>query len=126
MNECKPMKIYVAGPYSSEIKEETEKNVKHALDVGIHLYEKGHYPYIPHLTHYLDIQSRKTRPRPLTWLDYMSNDMAWLQIADAMFFIGRSRGADIEYNIARDIGIKIYTNISDVPDSFSKRPEVRI
>jgi hypothetical protein len=126
MSESKPMKIYVAGPYSSGIKEETEKNVRHAIDVGIRLYEKGHYPYIPHLTHYVDIQSKKTRPRPLTWPDYMSNDIAWLQTADAMMFIGRSRGADIEYGIACELGLKIYTDMAAVPDSYLKRPEVRI
>ena len=45
------LKIYIAGPYSADTKEESLKNTKVVIDTAIELFQKGHYLYAPHPTH---------------------------------------------------------------------------
>ena len=49
------MHIYVAGPYSGASASEVERNVRTAIAAGVEIIRRGHYPYIPHLTHYVDL-----------------------------------------------------------------------
>ena len=119
-----PLRIYVAGPYSADTLARKTANVKKAIDVGIGLYLRGHFPFIPHLTHYVDLEA-KSRGTPVTWNEYMATDLAWLRFADAMFFIGRSKGADIEHTEALRMGIPIFYDIDKVPCiPFKERKEV--
>lgn len=110
----KPEMIYISGPYTADTLTERIANVEKAMAVGIILYKKGHCPFIPHLTHYLDLEATK-RGTPVLWSEYMTTDLAWLHAADAVFFIGRSRGADMEYTEAIRHHIKIYYDIATVP-----------
>jgi len=50
----KTLKIYIAAPYSAETKEERAKNVESAIDAALALFKKGHFPYVPHLTYWVD------------------------------------------------------------------------
>lgn len=110
-SEKKGMRIYVAGPYTASHSRDIQKNVNKAIDIGIELVRKGHYPYIPHLTHYIDI-----RPHcDLDWKDYMRLDDKWLEACDALYYISSSKGADIELLAAKKRGLKIYTSLEDVP-----------
>lgn len=114
-NEIKPLRIYIAGPYTACTKWNIERNVRTAIDVGIALFKKGHFPFIPHLTHYVDIRAYNTG-FPITWKEYMARDLAWLEVADALFFVGESKGADMELEAARALGINIYYTLSEVPN----------
>ena len=109
-----PLRIYVAGPYTGETDAAKAWNVGRAIDVGIVLYMRGHYPLIPQLTHHVALQATGRRP-PLDWDDYMRCDLSWLTVAEAMFFIGPSRGADIEHREALKRGMKIYYEFDEVP-----------
>jgi hypothetical protein len=119
----KGQKIYVAGPYTADIQQDIERNVRTAIDIGIALLKKGHFPFIPHLSHYVDIRALNTGS-PLTWEEYMMQDLAWLEVADALFFMGESKGADIELEAARVRGLNIYYKLSEVPDVYSKSYEI--
>jgi len=55
----KQMRIYVAGPYTAGTNDERLKNVKRSIDTAISLYEKGHAPYVPHLTHLIDERAKE-------------------------------------------------------------------
>lgn len=118
----KRQKIYVAGPYTAATQWNIERNVQIAIDVGIALFEKGHFPFIPHLTHYVDIRAHNTGC-PLTWNEYMARDLAWLEVADAFFYIGESKGADIELEAARSMGLDLYYTLFEVPDVRGTRHE---
>lgn len=109
-----PLRIYLAGPYTAATLAGKTANVKKAIDVGIVLYLRGHYPLIPHLSHFIDLEA-KSRGTPLGWSEYMSTDIAWLRFADAMFFIGPSPGANVEYKEAKKHDMKIYYDIAKVP-----------
>lgn len=113
--EQKPLRIYIAGPYTASTKYDVEKNVTKAIDVGLALFKKGHFPFIPHLTHYVEIRGKECGNVP-TLAEYMMCDLAWLGVADALYFIGRSRGADIELEAAYEDGLDIYYTLSEVPD----------
>lgn len=78
------------------------------------MYQKGHHPFIPHLTHYLALEAVGRHPL-LEWADYMRCDLSWFPTADAMFFIGRSPGVDIERKEARKHGMQIFYAVDDVP-----------
>jgi hypothetical protein len=116
-NECKPLRIYIAGQYTAPTIEEIQENVNMAIEVGISLYEKGHFPLIPHLSHYVD--TYKLTSFRLTWNDYMRCDLSWLSVADAMFFMGHSTGADVELEAGKEAGLKIFYYLEDVPRGIS-------
>ena len=84
-----------------------------AIDAGIKLLQKGHLPYIPHLTHWVDKRAQELGIN-FTWEDYMNYDDKWLQLCDAILYLGSSTGADIELQRAKDLGLKIYYNIKDI------------
>jgi hypothetical protein len=88
--EC--MKIYVAGPYTGSTMEEIEENVWRAIEAGLRIWKKGHYPYIPHLTHWPD-QYAKEQNIPMDWSDYMKWHAPWVDYCDALFLLAESKGA---------------------------------
>lgn len=108
-------KIYIAGPYSSPSQSLRQKNVDQAIKVAVELLEKGHYPFVPHLTHYVDEWTRNSGIE-LSWEDYIAWDVVWLQECDALYYIGPSRGADLEREIAEFLGMPIYESLDDVPE----------
>lgn len=95
----KSLKIYIAGPYSADTMEGKLNNTNKAIDIGIQLYKKGHYPYIPHLTHWIDLRSKEINI-DLAWEDYIKWDLKWLDTCDALLYLGKSKGADIELEYA--------------------------
>ena len=108
------LKIYVAGPYTGKTKADIEWNVRRATETAVILFMKGHFPFVPHLSHYI-AKAAEGRHPPLTWDDYMARDLAWLTSADALFFIGHSPGADIELKEAKKEGLKVFYNFDEVP-----------
>ena len=109
----KRLKVYVAGPYSAPTLKEREANVSCAIVAGISLFEKGHFPFIPHLSHFVDICTEN-----LKWENYMQCDLAWLEVADAMFFIAPSPGANFERKYAENLGLEIFYYLEDVPEGI--------
>lgn len=111
------MKIYVSGPYTANTIEQMETNVAKAIDAGLALYQKGHYPYIPHLTHYIDNRAKETRIS-MSWEDYMEWDKSWLVECDAILYLGNSKGADIELELAKNLKKVVYTSVESVPKTI--------
>ena len=99
-------RVYVAGPYSKGSKEE---NAKHAIEVGDIISYHGMTPFIPHLSHFWDLQC----PHPYQfWLDY---DYEWLPLCDAVYRIqGRSSGSDAEVELAGKLGIPVFHSLTDL------------
>ena len=94
-----PIKIYIAGPYTSAPK----RNVKRAIDVANIFLDVGLQPYIPHLTHYWH------KRYPNLWQRWLELDEAFLGVCDALYrFEGPSAGADSEVAFAKKKGIPCY------------------
>ena len=100
------MKVYVAGPYTLG---DTAINVANAIHTGDKLLEMGHYPYIPHLTHFWHLLSHKPHD---VWLDL---DLKFLAICDCLLRLpGKSEGANLEVFTAGKLNIPVYYDIKDI------------
>lgn len=109
------MKIYVAGPYTGSTLEEIEKNVQRAMEAGLRIWKKGHFPYIPHLTHWPDILSRELNIE-MDWEDYMKWHAIWVDYCDALFLLAESKGALLEHSRAQEDGKVIFHTLDEIPD----------
>ena len=101
------MRVYVAGPYS---KGDVAVNVREAIYAGNYIADLGHFPFIPHLTHFWHL----VQPHEYEfWLD---QDMEWLRVCDAILRLqGESSGADKEVAEAERLGLKIFHSVFDIP-----------
>ena len=108
------LKIYVAGPYTGSTMEEIEENVQRAMDAGLQIWKKGHYPYIPHLTHWPD-QRAKEQNIPMDWSDYMKWHAPWVDHCDALFLLAESKGALLEYDRAKKEGKEVFHSLEEIP-----------
>jgi hypothetical protein len=117
----KALRIYIAGPYTAQGKNGPAAHTKKAIEAGIAVFAKGHYPYIPHLTHYVDLRARQIG-RKLTWSDYITWDLPWLDLCDALLYLGKSRGADIELERAAKLKKKIFFSLSEISKVKRRKP----
>ncbi|MCE2464429.1 MAG: DUF4406 domain-containing protein [Dehalococcoidia bacterium] len=119
----KPLLIYVAGPYTANKREEIDGNVNRAIDVGIEIFNKGHFPYVPHLTDLVDKRAKEVG-LDLSWADFMAWDAPWLNVCDALIFVGESKGANIELEEARRLGKTIFFCSEEIPSVDRSRADV--
>jgi hypothetical protein len=112
----KSLKIYVAGPYSGDTKDKIEYNVRRAMEVGLQIWKKGHFPYIPHLTHWPDMLSRELGI-DMDWSDYMKWHAPWVDACDALFLLAESKGALLETARAIEDGKQIFRFLEEIPDT---------
>lgn len=125
------LRIYVAGPYTAETDAGKRENTLRAIDAGIALLRKGHFPFVPHLTHFVDRRADE-RGIDLAWEEYVEWDMAFLECCDAFLHLAGSPGADIERDHAREQGLPVFESAEEVPaadvdeaDRFRWRETVR-
>lgn len=114
----KRLKIYVAGPYTPSLGEDrhdmariAHQNTINAIRVAENIINRGHIPFVPHLTHFMHLYSKET----LSYKFFTIYDIEWLRDCDALFFIGSSPGADKELEWAKNNGLSIYYNLIEVP-----------
>jgi hypothetical protein len=122
MQKNKCLKIYVAGPYTTDDVTQIDLNVRRTIDIGLVLWKKGHFPYIPHLTHFVDLRAKETGVK-MKWEDYIEWDRVWLELCDALLFTGSSKGADIELEYAKKLRKTIYYDVKSIPSASRERNE---
>lgn len=92
-------RVYVAGPYSQG---DTALNVRRAVYAGHLLYNAGHTPYVPHLTHFWHM----LYPRP--YAEWLRLDQLWLPLCHILLRLkGDSVGADEEVALARSLHMPV-------------------
>lgn len=105
--------IYVAGPLSSDPIGCTLTAINH----GNELLRAGLFPFIPHLSVWLD------KIHPQDYERWMRYDFAWISKCDALFrFPGHSPGADREIEYAKRLGIPVFHDVESVIE-WAKRHE---
>jgi len=109
----RPLRIYVAGPYTADTDEKIQHNVRRAIDMGVALMNLGHDPFIPHLSYHTDLRAKKLNVC-LPWPRWMEWCLSHLEGCDALLFMGSSPGAQIEKQYAIDIGLPVYESIHDI------------
>ena len=115
-----PLRVYVAGAYTPhncslhDASRIVQKNVDDAIKIGNKLMAKGHYVFIPHLSHYLHIHESCTVEDASWWYDLDNSFLdCW---ATALYYVGSSKGADAERDRAKKLGLTIFYSLSEVPD----------
>lgn len=99
------IKVYVAGPYSSD----QVRGTRDAIMAAEELRKAGFLPFVPHLSMLWDL----VLPTPYEeWMDY---DLNWLLQCDILLRLpGHSPGADREMNLAMKTHIPIYHSVKEV------------
>ena len=108
------MRVYVAGPLTSDIAGTRLKNCQRAINAGVQIMKKGHTPFVPHLMDWFDWFAKRAGIE-FAWQDYIDWCLVWLAQCEALLFLGPSPGADIELAEAEKLGLKIYRSISEIP-----------
>jgi hypothetical protein len=102
--------VYLAGPYS---KGDKEHNVRQAILFGEYLTQKGFIVYVPHLSHFWDLQHPHDHK---FWMEY---DKHWLGLCDCLLRIpGESAGADIEMKWALDACMPVFLDIDSMLEYY--------
>lgn len=100
-------RIYVAGPYSRGIPDETFVRV---IEAAERLMARGYHPFIPHTMTFL-WAVRYQHPVQY-WYDF---DLEWLKVCDGMVRLpGASTGADAEVAKAIEWGIPVFNSVEEV------------
>ena len=95
----KTTKVYISGPISGK----KDGNQAAFCAAAIKIIEEGSFPINPHDVCYL-------LPPGSTWTEYMKADIPALCEADEIYMLRgwwRSRGALLEWVIARGLGYKV-------------------
>lgn len=124
MDNQAPLLIYVAGPYTGSDRQEIDRNVNRAIDVGMDIFDKGHFPYVPHLTYLVDKRAKEIG-KEVSWDYFMAWDAPWVRVCDALFFIGESRGANIELEEAKRLGKIVFYSVNEIPAASDETPTRR-
>jgi len=115
------MIIYVAGKYNAPSDGARLKNTNKAIDMGIRIYkEKGHYPHIPHLTHWIEKRMDYNGEPPRENDYWYVFDNMIIPKCDGFLKIskdGESKGADMEEALAKKLGLKIFETFEDIPNA---------
>jgi hypothetical protein len=114
-----PERIYIAGPYCPkdcslhDAARIAQHNTDKAIEIANALIEKGHFVFVPHLSHYIHVHYSCKKDYGYFWYE---EDNTFLKTwATALFYISPSKGADMELELAKELGFKIYYSLDEVP-----------
>ena len=100
-------KVYVAGPMSIG---DTVTNIRQGVLAGAELMKAGHYPFVPHLSHF----AHMIHNEDVTYEMWLTYDREWVIVCDALIRLpGKSRGADQEERWARRHSIPVYYSVEE-------------
>lgn len=107
------MRIYIAGPLSSDSSGARLKNCLSAINAGVEIMRKGHTPFVPHLMDWFDWHAKRSGI-DFAWRQYIDWCLVWVAQCEALLYLGPSPGADIELAEAERLGLKVYQSVSEI------------
>jgi hypothetical protein len=117
----KPLLVLIAGPYLSGTNGDPRKiahNRERLESYALPIYERGHLPMVGEWLALPIIHAaggRSTNDAAFQAYQYPVAHRL-LECCDAVLRIpGESRGADLDVGRARELGLPIYTNVSELP-----------
>lgn len=124
----KRLRVFIAGPYSPygasyhDASRQAYRNTREAIRVATVVLDRGHWPFIPHLTHFFHLEQERDRGNL-----YYEWDNAYLDVCEALVQFAASPGADNEYRRAVMNGMWTCVNpyelplAEDLPDDLDVR-----
>lgn len=108
-------KVYIAGPYTEG---DVAINVRNAFEAANKLADLGFAPFIPHSAHFWHL----VFPRPYDfWIEL---DNQFLPCCEAVLRLpGLSTGTVKEVELAKKLGIPVFTDIESLVQFFQKKIE---
>lgn len=114
MRAARGLRVYVAAPYTQG---DVALNVRAAVLAAETLRNAGHFPYVPHLSHFWHAMC------PRGYEDWMELGLAYLITCHAMIRLpGDSPGSDREVAFARERGIPVFASAMDLVLSHEGSP----
>lgn len=96
--ERRRLRVYVAGPISSDVFD----GVHRGMAAGKRLFLDGLAPYVPHWDAFLFLPEGN-------WNAYLEWDLEYVLMMEAIWRLeGESKGADLEVERARALGIPVF------------------
>jgi hypothetical protein len=117
----KSERIFISGPYQPrnctlhDASRQAQYNVDKAIEVANALIAKGHFIFVPHVSHYIHTHYSSTRDMGEWW--YEEDNTFLDHWATALYYISPSQGADAELQRAKQLGLLIYYTLNSVPDA---------
>jgi len=112
----RPLRIYVAGPYTAPTREQVDVNIARASEATAVLLRKGHYPFSP-----INMTAHFDELYPDIDKDtYIKSDLKWLELCDAILLLPgwqESEGAKLEYKRAEEMGLTMYFHVYSIPEA---------
>ncbi len=115
-----PERIYIAGPYQPKdctlhnAARIAQHNTDKAIEAGNHIIARGHFVFIPHLSHYVHIHHSSLKDMGEWWYE---EDNTFLDYwATAFYYLAPSYGADEELKRAKALNLIIYTDLWQIPN----------
>lgn len=107
------MRIYVSGRYRHRDRRNTDRFVAIADAAARELARRGHTPFCPHMmtNHWESDPAFEDE-------DFLRINRDWLRLCDAILLLSnwrRSYGARLELRIAKEIGLRVFKSLAEVP-----------
>lgn len=104
--ERRRLRVYVAGPISSNV----YLGLQRGMDMGRQMFLDGLAPFVPHFDAFWFLPEGN-------WNAYLEFDLEYVSVCDAIFRLsGESKGADLECEVANDLGIPVFTDYQELLD----------
>ena len=106
------MRVYVAGPYSSENIIKVLENITKGQRASVRILLAGHEPFCPWLDYQFNFHLRGEEKLHVE--DYYRYSMAWLEVSDCVVVLDgweKSKGTLAEMERAKELGKIIYHGV---------------
>ena len=117
-------RVYIAGPYSRSAETGGEaniieifENIRRGKEMAAHLFQAGFAPFCPFQDYDLILHGYIRNPVE----SFRENSIAWLRCCDAVILLPgweMSGGVKAELEIAKEMGIPVFKNITDTVSYF--------
>jgi len=108
----KRMKVYVAGPYSSDNVLGVLSNIRKGISVSYQLLQQGFAPFCPWLDYHFVLADSTN---DLKVNDFYEYSITWLRCSDAVLVQGeweKSKGTQAEIEEAQKLGIPVFFDLT--------------
>ncbi len=110
--------IYISYPYTAETNTEILGNVYKVANIANELMKRGYVPLFTHMSYFTD-EIAKAHGINFSYDDWLDYCLEIESRADAILYLGDSKGCRRELKYALENDIKVFLSIDDLEDANS-------